>query len=175
LCSSVLRSTSTSENLWEMRWASRTGIVVPSLLLMCGFLVSMDALPWPHHAWIVSNQGIAALHSHTRHSCPTLKACSFGWACSLLVREEVLLAGLVWEKNTVPAENLRSFTTSTSQPNTSTSPHSFLSFSGFAGILYIGRDFDCWWTSGIKQEIGATSSNYTGSLYLLNSEAIWVV
>ena len=48
--------------------------------------------------------------------CPS-SACSFDWVCLLLVREEVLLAGLVWEKNTLPAENLPSFTTSTSQPN----------------------------------------------------------
>ena len=34
-----------------------------------------------------------------------LSACSVGWFISLLVREEVLLAGLC-EKNTVPAKNL---------------------------------------------------------------------
>ena len=43
-------------------------------------------------------------------------ACSVGWFISLLVREEVLLAGLC-EKNIVPAGNLRSFTTSHSQTN----------------------------------------------------------
>ena len=41
---------------------------------------------------------------------------SVGWFISLLVREEVLLAGLC-EKNIVPTENLRSFTTSHSQTN----------------------------------------------------------
>ena len=44
-------------------------------------------------------------------------ACSVGWFVSLLVREEVLLAGLCEKKNTVPAGNLRSFTTSHSQTN----------------------------------------------------------
>jgi len=48
---------------------------------------------------------------------PVSTARLFGWVCSLLVREEILLADLVWEKNTDPARNLRSFTTSTSQPN----------------------------------------------------------
>lgn len=46
-------------------------------------------------------------------------------------------------------------------------PLTFFFLSGIAGVLYIGRDFDCWRTSRIKQEIGATSSNYTGSLSIL--------
>ena len=44
-------------------------------------------------------------------------ACSVGWFVSLLVHEEVLLAGLCEKKNTVPARNLQSFTTSHNQTN----------------------------------------------------------
>jgi len=52
------------------------------------------------------------LHNKMKRS----SAYSIDWFVSWLVREEVLLAGL-YEKNTVPAKNFRSFTTSHSQTN----------------------------------------------------------
>jgi len=55
-----------------------------------------------------------ALHLHRiashRIALQLLSAYLFGCACSLLDREEVLLSGLVREKNTILVGNLRSFT-----------------------------------------------------------------